>query len=91
MITLLPYVEIDKVKETEVIYLIAYNIDLSNIISIEPDEKGRAVVYHKISEPYTFNVSFLRFISMLSEQNSLSLWFDKEIDKVDKTIRAKLR
>jgi hypothetical protein len=92
MITLLPYVEFDEIDNTkETIFLIAYNIDMINIMSIEPDDKGRNVIYHKIGNHYTFNVAFFRFMSMLSEQSSLSLWFDKEIDKVDRTIRAKLR
>lgn len=92
MILLLPHVEIDQDGESkQKPYLIAYNLDMMNITSIEPDEKGRTIIYHKIGEPYTFNVSFFRFMSMLSEQNSLSLWFDKEIDKTDSTIRSKLR
>lgn len=92
MLTLLPHVEFDEFDKTkETIFLIAYNIDLANIVSIEPDDKGRTVIHHKIGTPYTFNVAFFRFMFMLSEQNSLSLWFDKEIDKIDSTIRAKLR
>lgn len=95
MMLLLPNIEVDEFdpsnKDKEKVFLIAYNLDISNVVSIEPDDYGRTIIYHKIGQSYLFNIPFSRFLTFLSEQSSLSLYFDRDIDKVDKTIRNKLR
>lgn len=92
MILLLPVLNTDEEgKAISKPYLIAYNLDMMNIISIEPDEEGRTDIFHKIGQTYKFAVPFTRFTDMLYQQNILSLYFDKEIDKCNPDIRKRFR
>lgn len=91
MFILLPCIENDSVTDKEIVFPIMFNLNPADITSIEPDEKGRTYVYLKYGDPYLFNVAFSRFCVMISESFSLSLYFDREIDKLDKSIIPNLR
>ena len=55
---------------------------MNNIQSIEPNENGQTVVYHKYGNPITFAVDTMEFLKLLYDSRLLNFYFEKEVDKI---------
>ena len=51
-------------------------------VSIEPNENGQTVVYHKYGNPITFAVDTMEFLKLLYDSRLLNFYFEKEVDKI---------
>ncbi len=56
-------------------YIGVYNFDMNNIQSIEPNEEGQTVIYHKYGSPITFAVDTLEFLKLLHDSSLLNFYF----------------
>ena len=63
-------------------YIGVYNFDMNSIQSIEPNEEGQTVIYHKYGSPITFAVDTLEFLKLLHDSKLLNFYFEKEVNKI---------
>ena len=63
-------------------YIGVYNFDMNNIQSIEPNEEGQTVIYHKYGSPITFAVDTMVFLKLLYDSKVLNFYFEKEVNKI---------
>ena len=80
---LLPFVNFNEAGiDLDEPYVGVYNFDMNNIQSIEPNENGQTVVYHKYGNPITFAVDTMEFLKLLYDSKLLTFYFEKEVDKI---------
>lgn len=80
---LLPFVNYNEADiDLDEPYIGVYNFDMNNIQSIEPNEKGQTVIYHKYGNPITFAVDTLEFLKLLHDSRLLNFYFEKEVNKI---------
>ena len=80
---LLPFVNFNEAGiDLQAPYIGVYNFDIHNIQSIEPNEEGQTVIYHKYGSPITFAVDTLEFLKLLHDSKLLNFYFEKEVNKV---------
>ena len=63
-------------------YIGVYNFDMNNIQSIEPNEEGQTVIYHKYGSPIAFAVDTMDFLKLLYDSSLLNFYFEKEVNKI---------
>ena len=82
-VLLLPFVNFNEAGiDLDEPYVGVYNFDMNNIQSIEPNENGQTVVYHKYGNPITFAVDTMEFLKLLYDSRLLNFYFEKEVDKI---------
>ena len=80
---LLPFVNYNEADiEIDEPYIGVYNFDMNNIQSIEPNENGQTVIYHKYGSPITFAVDTMEFLKLLYDSKLLNFYFEKEVNKI---------
>lgn len=84
MIILVPIVEFDEDTDEEIgTYTGAYNFDINNILSIEPDENGNTCIFHKFNDnSITLKIPIEEFILQLPILTPTHLMFIKRFLKI---------
>ena len=89
MMIIVPLVEFDEETVEEIgSYIGAYNFDVSNILSIEPDENGNTCIFHKFNDnSITLKIPIEEFIIKLPVLAPTNLMFGDNVIKEDKGMK----
>lgn len=80
---LVPFVDYNTAGiKTGEYYVGMYHFDMSNVQSVEPDEDGDTVIYHKYGSPVCLHVPTIEFFKLLDDSKLLNYYFHKQINKL---------